>query len=87
MLIGLVLMVSALVILYRCVRRKSRRQRMNELADTLLSTNDSLELQVSKLEILLGTLSDDNERCSALQYRAGQLQDTVDSLEYRTGRA
>ena len=83
MLIGLVLMVSALVILYRCVRRKSRRQRMNELADTLLSTNDSLELQVSKLEILLGTLSDDNERCSALQYRAGQLQDTVDSLEYR----
>ena len=83
MLIGLVLMVSALVILYRCVRRKSRRQRMNELADTLLSTNDSLELQVSKLEILLGTLSDDNERCCALQYRAGQLQDTVDSLEYR----
>ena len=83
MLIGLVLMVSALVILYRCVRRKSRRQRMNELADTLLSTNDSLELQVGKLEILLGTLSDDNERCSALQYRAGQLQDTVDSLEYR----
>ncbi len=83
MLIGLVLMVSALVILYRCVRRKSRRQRMNELADTLLSTNDSLELQVNKLEILLGTLSDDNERCSALQYRAGQLQDTVDSLEYR----
>ena len=58
MLIGLVLMVSALVILYRCARGKSRRQRMNELADTLLSIH-------------------------ALQYRAGQLQDTVDSLEYR----
>ena len=46
MLIGLVLMVSALVILYRCARGKSRRQRMNELADTLLSIHDSFELQV-----------------------------------------
>lgn len=83
MLIGLVLMVSALVILYRCARGKSRRQRMNELADTLLSIHDSLELQVRRLETLSGEIASDNEKCSALQYRAGQLQDTVDSLEYR----
>ena len=83
MLIGLVLMVSALVILYRCARGKSRRQRMNELADTLLSIHDSLELQVRRLETLSGEIASDNEKCSSLQYRAGQLQDTVDSLEYR----
>ena len=83
MLIGLVLMVSALVILYRCARGKSRRQRMNELADTLLSIHDSLELQVRRLETLSGEIVSDNEKCSSLQYRAGQLQDTVDSLEYR----
>ena len=83
MLIGLVLMVSALVILYRCARGKSRRQRMNELADTLLSIHDSFELQVRRLETLSGEIVSDNEKCSALQYRAGQLQDTVDSLEYR----
>ena len=47
MLIGLVLMVSALVILYRCARGKSRRQRMNELADTLLSMHDSRFLRRS----------------------------------------
>ena len=83
MLIGLVLMVSALVILYRCARGKSRRQRMNELADTLLSIHDSFELQVRRLETLSGEIASDNEKCSSLQYRAGQLQDTVDSLEYR----
>lgn len=83
MLIGLVLMVSALVILYRCARGKSRRQRMNELADTLLSIHDSFELQVRRLETLSGEIVSDNEKCSSLQYRAGQLQDTVDSLEYR----
>lgn len=83
MLIGLVLMIAALVILYRCARGKSRRQRMSELADTLCSTHDSLELQVRKFDALLGNMSADNERYSALQYRAGQLQDTVDSLEYR----
>ena len=79
MLIGLVLMITALVILYRCARGKSRRQRMNELADTLLSIHDSLELQVRRLETLSGEIASDNEKCSALQYRI----DTVDSLEYR----
>ena len=83
MLIGLVLMITALVILYRCARGKSRRQRMNELADTLLSIHDSLELQVRRLETLSGEIASDNEKCSALQYRIGLLQDTVDSLEYR----
>lgn len=83
MLIGLVLMITALVILYRCARGKSRRQRMNELADTLLSIHDSLEFQVRRLETLSGEIASDNEKCSALQYRVGLLQDTVDSLEYR----
>ena len=82
MLVGLVLMITALVILYRCARGKSRRQRMNELADTLYLTHDNLELQVRKFNSLIGKINSDNERCSALQYRAGQLQDTVDSLEY-----
>ena len=83
MLIGLVLMITSLVILYRCARGKSRRQRMNELADTLLSIHDSLELQVRRLETLSGEIASDNEKCSALQYRVGLLQDTVDTLEYR----
>lgn len=61
MLIGLVLMITALVILYRCARGKSRRQRMNELADTLLSIHDSLELQVRRLETLSGEIASDNE--------------------------
>ena len=82
MLIGLVLMITALVILYRCARGKSRRQRMNELADTLLSIHDSLERQVRRLETLSDEIASDNEKCSALQYRIGLLQDTVDSLEY-----
>ena len=56
---------------------------MNELADTLLSIHDSFELQVRRLETLSGEIASDNEKCSSLQYRAGQLQDTVDSLEYR----
>ena len=83
MLIGLVLMITSLVILDRCARGKSRRQRMNELADTLLSIHDSLELQVRRLETLSGKIASDNEKCSAMQYRVGLLQDTVDSLEYR----
>ena len=82
MLIGLVLMITSLVILYRCARGKSRRQRMNELADTLLSIHDSLELQVRRLETLSGEIASDNEKSSTLQYRVGLLQDTVDSLEY-----
>ena len=82
MLVGLVLMITALVILYRCARGKSRRQQMNELADTLYLTHDNLELQVRKFNSLIDKINSDNERCSALQYRAGQLQDTVDSLEY-----
>lgn len=70
MLIGLVLMVSALVILYRCARGKSRRQRMNELADTLLSIHDSFELQVRRLETLSGEIASDNENvppCNTVQ--------------------
>lgn len=83
MLVGLVLMVSALVIMYRCVQRKSRQQKIESKLDSLYSTNDRLDLQVGRLESLLGKLTADTERYSTLQYRAGELQDTVESLEYR----
>lgn len=37
MLIGLLLMITALVLMYRCARKRSPRRKMEELAEALVS--------------------------------------------------
>ncbi len=78
---GLMLMVTALVLMYICLRRKSRRQRLERLTDSLSSTKNCLDYQMSRFNSLMDEMASDNKRDSILKSHAERLEELVGELE------
>lgn len=83
MLVGLVLMITALVLMYRCASGKSYRRKMEKLADTVASDKEDIDFLVKRFGYLFEEMSSDHRKESILKDHAARLQEFVEELEYR----
>ena len=74
MLIGLLLMITALVLMYRCARKRSPRRKLEELAEALVSVKKDFAYKLQRFDYLLEMIADENEHVSFLKRRITQLQ-------------
>lgn len=80
---GLVLMIASFIILYRCARGKSRKRKIEELADSLVVVKDSFDYSLRRFDRLVDGMSEDNHKISFLKSRIIGLEDTVEELEHK----
>lgn len=83
MLVGLLLMITALVLMYRCARGKSCRRKMERLADSVASDKKDIDFMVKRFGYLFDEMSADHRKESVLKDHAARLQELVDELEYQ----
>lgn len=83
MLVGLVLMITALVLMYRCARGKSCHRKMEKLADSVASDKEDIDFLVKRFGYLFEEMSSDHRKESILKDHAARLQKFVEELEYR----
>lgn len=81
MIVGLVLMVTSLILMYISVRRKSRRQKSEQIVHSLMSANDHFDFQVRRFDALLDDISSNSKKNSILNLHADQLKEIVEELE------
>lgn len=81
MLVGLVLMITALVLMYRCARRRPPRRKVEELAETLVSVKEDFAYKLQRFDYLLEAIADENKHISFLKNRIVQLQEMTEELE------
>lgn len=85
MLVGLVLMITALILMYRCARGKSPRRKVEELAEALVSVKKDFAYKLQRFDYLLEKVADEDEDISLLQKRIANLQEIVGELEEKRG--
>lgn len=83
MLVGLALMITALVLMYKCVRGKSCRGRMEKIADSVASDKVYIDFLVKRFGSLFEEMSADHGKESVLKDHAARLQELVEDLEDR----
>ena len=83
MLIGLVLMITALVLMYKCVRGKACHRRMERLADSVASDKEYIDFLVKRFGYLFEEMSAAHGKESILKEHAARLQELVEELEYQ----
>ncbi len=81
MLVGLVLMITALVLMYRCARGKSCQRKIERLADSVKSDKEYIDFLVKRFGSLFDEMAADHEKGSILKRRAAQLEELVEELE------
>lgn len=81
MLVGLVLMITALILMYRCARGKSCRRRMEQFADSVKSDKEDIDFLAKQFGYLFDEMAADHEKGSILKRRAAQLEELVEELE------
>lgn len=86
MLIGLLLMITALVLMYRYARKRSPRRKMEELAEALVSVKKDFAYKLQRFDYLLEMIADENEHVSFLKRRITQLQEITEELEEKRGK-
>lgn len=86
MLIGLLLMITALVLMYRCARKRLPRRKMEELAEALVSVKKDFAYKLQRFDYLLEMIADENEHVSFLKRRITQLQEITEELEEKRGK-
>ena len=83
MLAGLVLMITALVLMYKCARGKSCRRKMESLADSITSDKEEIDFLVKRFGYLFEEMSADHRKESVLKDHAARLQELINELEYQ----
>lgn len=83
MIAGLVLMITALVLMYKCAKRKSCRRKMEKLADSVASDKEEIDFLVKRFGYLFEEMSADHGKESVLKDHAARLQELVEELEYQ----
>lgn len=83
MLVGLVLMITALVLMYKCARGKSCRRKMERIADSVASDKEDIDFLVKRFGYLFEEMSADHGKESILKEHAARLQELVEELEYQ----
>lgn len=83
MLFGLVLMITALVLMYKCARGKSCRRRLEELADSVASDKRQMDFLVKRLDGILDDMAAENEKSSVLKHHTARLEELVEELDYK----
>ena len=83
MLVGLVLMITALVLMYKCARGKSCRRKMEKIADSVASDKEDIDFLVKRFGYLFEEMSADHRKESILKDHAASLQELVEELEYQ----
>lgn len=83
MLVGLVLMITALVLMYKCVRATSCRRKMEKIADSVASDKEDIDFLVKRFGYLFEEMSADHGKESILKDHAARLQEIVEELEYQ----
>lgn len=83
MLVGLVLMITALVLMYKCARGKSYRRKMEKIADSVASDKEDIDFLVKRFGCLFEEMAADHRKESILKERAARLQELVEELEYQ----
>lgn len=81
MLVGLVLMIAALIILYRRAKGKIRRNKLEELAESFATAKCEFDQNSRRFNNLLDCMEADNEKLSALKGQIYWLEDSVNTLE------
>lgn len=81
MLAGLVLMVTALILMYRCARRRNPRRKVEELAESLVSVKEDFAYKLQRFDYLLEAVADENKHISFLKNRIVQLQEMAEELK------
>ena len=81
MFAGWVLMVTALVVMYRCVRGKSPRRKTAELAEALVAVKKDFAYKLQRFDYLLEKVADEDDDISLLKKRISNLQEIVGELE------
>lgn len=85
MLVGLVLMITALVLMYRCAKGKSSRRKTEELAEALVSVKKDFAYKLQRFDCLLEKIADENENLSLVKNRIVRLQEIAGELEEKRG--
>lgn len=83
MLVGLVLMITALVLMYKCARGKSCRRKIERIADSVASDKEDIGFLVKRFGYLFEEMAADHRKESILKDRAASLQELVEELEYQ----
>lgn len=83
MLVGLVLMITALVLMYKCARGKFCRRKIERIADSVASDKEEISLLVKQFGYLFEEMAADHRKESVLKDRAASLQELVEELEYQ----
>ena len=83
MLVGLVLMITALVLMYKCARGKSCRRKMEKIADSVASDKEDIDFLVKRFGCLFEEMAADHRKESILKDHAARLQELVEELEYQ----
>lgn len=83
MLVGLLLMIAALVLMYKCAKNKSCRRKMERLADSVASDKEEIDFLVKRFGYLFEEMSADHGKESVLKDHAARLQELVEELEYQ----
>ena len=83
MLVGLVLMITALILMYKCTRGKSCRRKMEKIADSVASDKEDIDFLVKRFGYLFEEMSADHGKESILKDHAARLQELVEELEYQ----
>lgn len=81
MLLGLVLMIAALIILYRRARGKTRRSKLEELAESFAAAKYEFDQSSRRFNNLLDSMEADNKKASILKGQIYRLEDMVETLE------
>lgn len=83
MLVGLVLMITALIILYRRAKGKIRRNKQEELAESFATAKREFDQSSRRFNNLLDCMEADNKKFSALKGQLYWLEDSVNTLEHK----
>lgn len=83
MLVGLVLMITALILMYKCTRGKSCQRKMEKIADSVASDKEDIDFLVKRFGYLFEEMSADHGKESILKDHAARLQELVEELEYQ----
>ncbi len=81
MLLGLVLMITALIILYRRAKGKTRRSKIEELAESFAAAKYEFDQSSHRFNNLLDSMEADNKKFSILKGQIYRLEDSVNTLE------
>lgn len=85
-LVGLVLMITALVLMYLDTRKRTPRRKVEELAKALVSAKEDFAYKLQRFDYLLEMIADENEHVSLLKNRITQLQDITKELEEKRNK-